>query len=640
MISIPRHRFALLLLTAAGLGCDSAPASDATTTNPPSAPAPVTLAVNPLARKATAQPGTPAPNDNAAVTMAGDRADTVTWVATSRQSWVTLTTALGKGSGTVAWSRSTAGLHVGTYVDTIIVSAAAAKHSPVMLFDTLEITAAPVPLALTVNPPSRSATAVEYAAVAGDNVGITLSGDGAASTPWSVRSSAGWDVIQAAGGTGSGNALWSRNANGLAPGVYVDTLTVTAPGAAGSPARVLDSLTITAPPVPLALAVAPHSFNTAITQGDAALAATATVSITGDNAAHTDWTAAKRKSWTTLTAGAGTGNGTVAWTRTTAALAPGTYVDTITVSVAGASGSPAMMLDSIVVTAAGGGGATADLGVDADLHGKQVFPASNAWNQPVDTAQVDPNSNLILSTIGLNTSLHPDWGSTWGIPYTVVPDNTPRVNVPFTYASESDPGPYPVPANPVIEGNGTGDAHLLVITQNEWKLYEIFSMQPNGVGWTGGSGAIFDLTNGTTRPAGWTSADAAGLPIFPGLVRYDEVYLHGAINHALRFTVQHTRNAYVAPASHVASSLSGAQYAPMGMRVRLKASFDISGYPAPMQVILRALKKYGMMVADNGSNFFVSGTPDPRWNDDYDNLLKQVKVGDFEVVKMTGVVTP
>ena len=180
-----------------------------------------------------------------------------------------------------------------------------------------------------------------------------------------------------------------------------------------------------------------------------------------------------------------------------------------------------------------------------------------------------------------------------------------------------------------------------MITQNEWKLYEIFYLKSNGSGgWTGGSGAIFDLTNGTQRPAGWTSADAAGLPIFPGLVRYDEVYGTGEITHALRFTVVHTRTAYVPPATHIASSLTGIQYAPMGMRVRLKASFDISGYPAPMQVILRALKKYGMMVADNGGNFYVSGTIDPRWNDTYDNLLKQVHVGDFEVVRMNGLVTP
>ncbi len=164
---------------------------------------------------------------------------------------------------------------------------------------------------------------------------------------------------------------------------------------------------------------------------------------------------------------------------------------------------------------------------------------------------------------------------------------------------------------------------------------------PDGLGeWTAGSGAIFDLTNGTQRPAGWTSADAAGLPIFPGLVRYDEVYEQGEITHALRMTITHTRRGYIPPATHYASSSTNPLYPPMGMRVRLRASFDISGYPAPMQVILRALKKYGLIVADNGGDFYVSGTIDPRWNNDFDNLLKQVKAGDFEVVKMVGVVTP
>ncbi|HEY4099441.1 MAG TPA: hypothetical protein VGM20_01035 [Gemmatimonadales bacterium] len=284
-----------------------------------------------------------------------------------------------------------------------------------------------------------------------------------------------------------------------------------------------------------------------------------------------------------------------------------------------------------------------DLGLNADLHGRLIFPASNLWNQPVDTAQVDPNSSAILGLIGTGVSLHPDFGgnlggSPFGIPYVVVPDAQPRVAVPFDYASESDAGPYPIPPTPPIEP-GNGDNHLLMITQGEWKLYELFALTAAGSGWHAGSGAIFDLTNGTVRPAGWTSADAAGLPILPGLVRYDEVYLHGAINHALRFTVVRTRCAWIAPASHCASNSSNPLYPPMGMRVRLKASYNIAGFPAPMQVILRALKKYGMLVADNGSNFYLSGTADSRWNDDINNTLKQVHVGDFEVVQMTGVVS-
>jgi hypothetical protein len=274
-----------------------------------------------------------------------------------------------------------------------------------------------------------------------------------------------------------------------------------------------------------------------------------------------------------------------------------------------------------------------------------LFPANNLWNRPVDTAQVDPSSSLILGTIGLTVALHPDFGANWnggpfGIPYIVVPDGTARVSVPFYYPDESDPGPYPIPPNPPIEPGG-GDSHLLVVTQNEWKLYELYPLISDGSGgWTSGAGAIWNLASGAPRPPGWTSADAAGLPILLGLVRYDEVYLHGEIDHALRFTVQRTRRSYVAPASHVASSSSNVAYAPMGMRVRLKASFDISGYPAQAQVILRALKKYGMIVADNGSNFYLSGTADARWTDDVNNTLKQVKVGDFEVVRMDGIVTP
>ncbi|HXS25656.1 MAG TPA: hypothetical protein VN719_15585, partial [Gemmatimonadales bacterium] len=224
----------------------------------------------------------------------------------------------------------------------------------------------------------------------------------------------------------------------------------------------------------------------------------------------------------------------------------------------------------------------------------------------------------------------------FGIPYIVVPDTLTRVPVSFMYASESDPGPYPIPANPPIEPGG--DAHLLAITRGEFKLYELFGLQP-AAPWRAGSGAIFDLTMGTVRPAGWTSADAAGLPIFPGLVRYDEVYERGAITHALRFTVASTRHAYIAPARHWASSSTDTLLAPMGMRVRLKASVDISGYPPAAQVILRALKKYGMMVADNGSDFYLSGTADARWDDTVNNLLKLIKVGDFEVVRMSGIVT-
>lgn len=284
-----------------------------------------------------------------------------------------------------------------------------------------------------------------------------------------------------------------------------------------------------------------------------------------------------------------------------------------------------------------------DLGTNASMNGLQVFPANDPWNQAIDAMPVDPNSSTILGKIGTSTSLHPDFGGNlggepFGIPYVVVPDSQARVPVTFDYADESDAGPYPIPPNPPIEPGG-GDNHILMITRDEHKLYELYaSRQTTGGAWEAGSGAIFDLQNGTQRPAGWTSADAAGLPIFPGLVRYDEVYERGQIDHALRFTVSKTRMAYLPPATHYASSSTDTALAPMGMRVRLKASFDISGFPARAQVILRALKKYGMMVADNGGNFYVSGTADSRWDDSVINTLKAVTVGDFEVVQMQGIV--
>lgn len=210
----------------------------------------------------------------------------------------------------------------------------------------------------------------------------------------------------------------------------------------------------------------------------------------------------------------------------------------------------------------------------------------------------------------------------------------------FAYDDESDHGPYPIPHNAPIEGgaSSTGDRHVIVLDRDSWKLYELYYAFPNGNGsWRAGSGAIFDLGSNTLRPVGWTSADAAGLPILPGLVRYDEVSA-GEIPHALRFTVSRTRRAYLSPARHWASSDTSSLRPPMGMRVRLKTSVNISSYPASAQVILRALRKYGMMVADNGSDWYVSGTADTRWNDTELNTLKNLKGSDFEVVLMSGVV--
>lgn len=291
---------------------------------------------------------------------------------------------------------------------------------------------------------------------------------------------------------------------------------------------------------------------------------------------------------------------------------------------------------------------TPGLGAGASLGGRRPFPDDNPWNTRIDGEPVDPNSDALIASIGLDRTLHPDFGADWnggpfGIPYVVVTGSQPRVNVTFDYADESDPGPYPIPPDAPIEGGpqSTGDRHVLVLDRDNWRLYELFSAYrvPGTNDWTAGSGAIFDLSSNALRPAGWTSADAAGLPILPGLVRYDEVVEQGVIRHALRFTVSRSRRAYVAPARHFASSLTDPNLPPMGMRVRLKASYDISGFPPSARVILQALKTYGMIVADNGSNWYISGAPDARWNDAELNTLKAVPGRAFEVVRMGSVVT-
>src|SRR5882724_2064195 len=285
-----------------------------------------------------------------------------------------------------------------------------------------------------------------------------------------------------------------------------------------------------------------------------------------------------------------------------------------------------------------------DLGPGASLHGKQIFPADNPWNQEISNAPVDPNSNRIIASIDADARLHPDFGTVYrgapnGIPYIVVAGSQALIPVGFrSYGDQSDPGPYPIPRNAPIEGGASsdGDRHVLVIDRDGWKLYELFAARSlnNGMSWNAASGAVFDLKSSALRPEGWTSADAAGLPIFPGLVRYDEVFEQREIKHALRFTVRRTRRAYVYPARHYASGDTDPNLPPMGMRVRLRASFDISKYEPPIQVILRALKKYGMFVADNGGGWFLSGAPDPRWSNDQLGMLKTVKGSDFEVVRM------
>lgn len=245
-----------------------------------------------------------------------------------------------------------------------------------------------------------------------------------------------------------------------------------------------------------------------------------------------------------------------------------------------------------------------------------VLPADNIWNTRIDQLPVSPSSSAWVNTIGPSSPLHPDFGSgTYngepiGIPYVTVPGTQIKYPATFTYQSESDPGPYAIPLNAPIEGGSasTGDRHVIAVDTDNCILYEIYDAYPQTASWQGGSGAIFNLLSDALRPATWTSADAAGLPIFPGLVKYDEIAA-GEILHAIRFTVPQTQEAYVWPARHYASSLTGSQYPPMGARFRLKASFDISSFSATNQIILTALQRYGMMLADNGSSWFISGLP-------------------------------
>jgi hypothetical protein len=285
------------------------------------------------------------------------------------------------------------------------------------------------------------------------------------------------------------------------------------------------------------------------------------------------------------------------------------------------------------------------------LGGCSIFPADNVWNTPVNTLPIHANSTNYINAIGANGTLHPDFGSgEWppgsgspiGIPFVIVPALQPSVTITFTWWDESDPGPYPIPPNAPIEGgpNGDGDRHVLVLQQGACRLYETYNTWPNQNGsWWADAGAVFDLNSNALRPATWTSADAAGLPILPGLARYDEVAA-GEITHALRFTVPCTRAEYLWPARHYAvpgSCTPNANTPPMGLRLRLKANYAITAFSPQVQVILRALKRYGMIVADNGSAWYISGAPDERWDNDILRELGDVPGSAFEVVDESGL---
>ncbi|NKQ36093.1 MAG: hypothetical protein HF973_10825 [Chloroflexi bacterium] len=316
-------------------------------------------------------------------------------------------------------------------------------------------------------------------------------------------------------------------------------------------------------------------------------------------------------------------------------LLGGTAVTIITVF--GGSGSPVYLP---VVTKPGA--------PPPNIAGCDVFPADNIWNTPVDTLPVHINSTAYMETIGLNDNIHADFGSgVWppgsnspiGIPYVDVPGSQTPVAVSFTWADESDPGPYPIPPDAPIEGgpDADGDRHVIVLDRDNCVLYEMYNAFPQGDGsWTADSGAKFDLSSHALRPDTWTSADAAGLPILPGLVRYEEVAA-GEIRHAIRFTAPQTQRAYIWPARHYASSLTDPYYPPMGLRVRLKAGVDISGFSPQAQVVAQAMQTYGLILADNGSSWYISGAPDDRWDNDVLHELDQLTGADFEAVDVSGL---
>jgi hypothetical protein len=293
-----------------------------------------------------------------------------------------------------------------------------------------------------------------------------------------------------------------------------------------------------------------------------------------------------------------------------------------------------VLVCAVVALVAAVGGAARALRLPTAPH-CPIFPKSNPWNQRVDKLPVAQNSGAIIGSIGVDTGLHADFGSgLWqgkpiGIPFDVVTRSTPRSRLTFEYSDESDHVGYPIPKGVHIEGGS--DHHALLIDRNACRLYELGGLQGAKGRWRAWAGATWSLRSNKVRPAGWTSADAAGLPIFPGLARYDEAK-RGVIDHALRFTVQHTRRAYIYPARHYASSLTDPDLPPMGLRVRLKASFDVSGFPRQARIVLIALKRYGMIVADNGSNWYISGAPNKGLSNDQLHTLGKVTGSNFEVV--------
>jgi hypothetical protein len=466
----------------------------------------------------------------------------------------------------------------------------------------------------------------------------TVSGSTNQAVQWSVN------------GTAGGNAtVGTIDASGkyVAPAALPNPNSITILGTAAADSKASGSSKVTLlNPAPTLSKVSPASFTagayTLIISGSNFMAGSQ--ALFGGTAVNTKYVSASQ-----LTA-------------TGTASSAGTYSVSVSNPDPGSSVSAAL---NVTVTATSGGNpppppppppppnpsacSAMSLGQGGSLNGFVPFPADNGWNLNIATAPVDPNSAAIINFIGGTAAVHADFGSgqyqgsTIGIPYVVVGAGQAPVAINFTaYGDESDPGPMPVPANAQIEGDpnpGTGDRHVLVLdNQNCW-LYELYNSHPQSDGsWNADSAAVWDLIANEQRPYGWTSADAAGLSLFAGLARYDEVG-SGQIKHAMRYTLQHSRAAFVPPASHWAANSSNANAAPMGMRMRLKASFDISKFSVANQVILKGLQQYGMIMADNGSNMYISGAPDDRWDNDDLHNLGQLTASDFEVVAMNPIYT-
>jgi hypothetical protein len=482
------------------------------------------------------------------------------------------------------------------------------------------------------NPPptitvALSAVSSEVCLSGTDQVTATVTGSSNQNVNWFVNAIAGGNSTV---GTISSSGVYSAPSAMPVPG----TATIKAVSAADSSASATTTLTLWNPS-PVLASVSPLSF----------AAGAFTLTVNGSNFVN---------GAQVLFAGAALNTSFVSATKltatgTTATL--GSFPVTVQNPNPGSSSSSAINVQVTPNTPPPPPSACSGMtpGQGGSLNGFVPFPADSLWNKDISSAPVDPNSTALINFIGGSVTIHPDFGSglyqgsSIGIPYVVVDSTQPFVPINFTaYGDESDPGPMPVPANAPIEGYpdpGNGDRHVLVLDNNNCWLYELYSASPgSGGAWNAASAAVWDLENDEQRPWTWTSADAAGLPIFPGLVRYDEVAA-GQINHAIRFTLQFSRAAFVPPASHWAATSTQAMAAPMGMRLRLKSNIDVSTFSPSNQVIRNALKKYGMIMADNGSSMYISGAPDDRWNNDDLHSLGSVTASDFEVVQMNPIYT-